>query len=60
MYNKKLVPLLQLQSYSDASYPGMVLEEDDSMTILYYSSTPDGKSKIYITRVNPVDGKIRN
>jgi|GEM_PF-1727247 len=40
---KKLVPLLQLKSEGDASYPGMVLEDDGSLTVLYYTSNPDHK-----------------
>ncbi len=53
MDKKRLVPLLCLKSYGDGSYPGMVLEEDGSMTILYYTSSEDEKSNIYVTRVKP-------
>ena len=46
-----LVPLLRLQSNLDNSYPGIVLEEDGSITVLFYSSEPGGRSNIYVTRV---------
>ncbi len=52
MDEKQLVPLLRLRSNLDNSYPGLVLEDDGSMTVLYYSGEPEGKSDIYITRVN--------
>lgn len=51
MNEKELIPCLRLKSYLDSSYPGLVLEEDNSLSVLYYSSEPDGKSQIYITRV---------
>lgn len=52
MTQNGLTPLLRLRSRYDNSYPGIVLEEDGSLTILYYSSTLDSTSNIYITRVN--------
>lgn len=55
MTQNELAPLLRLKSSYDNSYPGIVLEEDGSLTILYYSSTLDTSSNIYITRVLPID-----
>lgn len=55
MTQKELTPLLRLKSSYDNSYPGIVLEEDGSLTILYYSSTLDTTSNIYITRVLPIN-----
>lgn len=57
MTENELTPLLRLKSSYDNSYPGIVLEEDGSLTILYYSSTmdsTDSRSNIYITRVLPL------
>jgi hypothetical protein len=54
MTQKELTPLLRLKSSYDNSYPGIVLEEDGSLTILYYSSTLDTTSNIYITRVRSI------
>ena len=48
---KSLVPAIRLKSHSDNSYPGMVLEDDGSATLLYYSSDLEGKSHIYVTRI---------
>lgn len=47
MSQEELVPLLRLKSGYDNSYPGIVLEEDGSFTVLYYSSTLDANSKLY-------------
>lgn len=61
MNTKRLVPLLYLKSYGDGSYPGMVMEEDGSITILYYFSTEDEKCNIYVTRVKVfVQNQARN
>ncbi|HEY4832117.1 MAG TPA: hypothetical protein VIH61_06105 [Waddliaceae bacterium] len=51
MSQKELTPLLRLKSNYDTSYPGIVLEEDGSLTVLYYSSTLDATSSLYITRI---------
>lgn len=53
MTQNELTPLLRLKSSYDNSYPGIVLEGDGSLTILYYSSTLDASS-IYITRIIPL------
>jgi len=53
MDQKELIPSLKLRSSYDSSYPGLVLEEDGSLTVLYYSSTVKGASSLYITRVLP-------
>jgi len=47
----ELTPLLRLKSSGDGSYPGIVLEKDGSLSILYYSSPLVNTSNIYITRV---------
>lgn len=59
MSQKELTPLLRLKSSHDNSYPGIVLEEDGSLTILYYSSSLDATSSLYITRIFPVGSKIK-
>jgi hypothetical protein len=51
MDEKRLVPVIRLKSQGDNSYPGMVLEEDQSLTIVYYSGEAENVSKIYITRL---------
>lgn len=51
MDEKSLTPLLILKSNLDSSYPGMVLEEDGSVTVIYYSSELEGKCNVYITRI---------
>lgn len=51
MDEKSLTPALRLKSGFDTSYPGMVLEEDESLTLIYYSSESEKKSHIYITRI---------
>ena len=51
MDEKSLTPALRLKSKFDNSYPGMVLEDDGSVTIIYYSSESNEKSNIYITRI---------
>ncbi len=53
MTEKELAPLIRLQSFGDSSYPGMVMEEDGSITLVYYSSDKNNESHIYITRVQP-------
>lgn len=51
MNEKTIVPLIRLRSYLDNSYPGMVLEDDGTATIIHYSSSSESISKIYVTRV---------
>jgi hypothetical protein len=51
MNEKQLVPLLRLESQFDNSYPGLVLEEDRTLTVLYYSSGQDETTNIYISRL---------
>lgn len=51
MDEKSLTPLIRLKSQFDSSYPGMVLEEDGSITVLYYSSDKDCKSNLFITNL---------
>jgi len=53
MDEKRLVPLLRLKSFSDTSYPGMVMENDKSISIAYYSSQEGNKSDVYIVRLKP-------
>lgn len=55
MSGSELIPLLRLKSSYDSSYPGIVAEEDGSLTVLYYSSTLDAKSNIFIARVKPIE-----
>lgn len=51
MDERSLTPSIRLKSHFDNSYPGMVLEEDGSITVIYYSGESEEKSNIYITRV---------
>lgn len=51
MEEDKLVPLLRLPSSYDCGYPGIVLEDDGSLTVIYYSSPTTKTSRIYICRV---------
>lgn len=51
MDDRSITPMIRLKSQLDCSYPGLVLEEDGSVSILYYSSEPGGKSHLYITRL---------
>jgi len=51
MTEKSLTPALRLKSQSDNSYPGMVLEDGGTISVIYYSSEPNGQSRIYITRL---------
>jgi len=52
MDEKSLIPLLRLQSKLDNSYPGMVLEDHDEISFLYYSTgETEGICDLYITRV---------
>lgn len=52
MTTNKLVPRLRLKGYGDGSYPGLCLEEDHSLVVVYYSSGLDQTSDIYIVRVD--------
>lgn len=51
MDERKIIPLLRLDSNLDCSYPGMVLDDNECLTVLYYSSEPGSKSNILVTRV---------
>lgn len=53
MSQQELIPLLRLKSKYDCSYPGIVLEEDGSLTVLYYSGTKNAHSNLYVTRISP-------
>lgn len=55
MTQQTLTPLARLKSSYDSGYPGIVLEEDGSLIVVYYSSVLDGASSLYITRIRPVD-----
>ena len=55
MNESSLIPALRLKSNLDNSYPGMVLEDDGSATVIYYSSESEKKSNIYITGVKLPD-----
>jgi len=58
MDQKQLVPLLELKSHLDCGYPGMVVEENGNITMVYYSSKREGETAIYIVRIEvpQVDG----
>lgn len=49
--NDQLIPLIRLPGTNDCSYPGLVLEEDGSLTVIYYASPSPFTSKIYICRL---------
>lgn len=51
MTETELTPLVRLKSGIDNSYPGLVMEEDGSLAVLYYSSEPKSLCNIYITHL---------
>ena len=50
MENDVIIPLMRLPSTYDCGYPGMVLEDDNSLAFMYYSSPSPANSKIYICK----------
>jgi hypothetical protein len=54
MDEKTLIPLIRLKSCGDNSYPGMVLEDNGDISVLYYSgcrADDENACKLYITRI---------
>ena len=48
---KTMTPILQLRSGLDVGYPGIILEENGSLTLTYYVSESEESSTIYITKI---------
>jgi hypothetical protein len=51
MDENSFIPHAYLTSSYDNSYPGMVLEDDGSVAVIYYSSEKAGTSEIFIQHV---------
>lgn len=55
MNKESVIPAFRMKSQFDNSYPSMVLEDDGSATVIYYSSDENDVSRIYITRITLPD-----
>lgn len=51
MDGKELIPMQILKSHMDTGYAGIVLEEDKTITMAYYSADRDETSSIYIVKI---------
>lgn len=49
--HQRFIPLIRFESDQDTSYPGMLLENDDEITFLYYSGKCQSLSSLYITKI---------
>jgi hypothetical protein len=49
--NARLSPLMHLPSAGDNSYPGIV-EKDDMLWMLYYSSHIDNETRVYLSKIS--------